>query len=528
MLNLKRKSLKWALEHINKFNDTYIFPEPFEFQAINFQKDIVLDYLEKIDISTFGIQTYRTEITPKSQVGFRICTQLDPLDSIIYNAVLYEISDDIENIRIDKNKEVVYSFRLKTDDEGILYDRDFNWESFNNKAKQIIDTDEYKYVVITDIADFYPSIYLHNIETCLREAVSKSGKSLHADVLIKLIKAMHVSQTHKGLPVGPQFSRPIAELILHDIDNILINNNIKFIRYVDDYRIFCKSETEAYSNLSFLAQKFYDLRNLKLNEQKTKIMKIEQFEEKYIKVFKDKENDRVMEEFYSLCKELGISTSTYDDIDLSKLTDTQRKELEQLNIMELLKEEIESDNVDLGLVKFLLNNLARFDNTEVSDIILEHIIKIFPIIPTFISYLERVRSFNDNQKHKIGKDILQLFDNSFITELQFNRAYLLNLFTKNEEWNNKDKFIELYRKYNDDMTVRELILCLGRAKNIEYFRENKMINTSQKDPWVRRAFIAAISCLPKDERKAWFNSQQYRHREFLDEIVENWALKNHF
>ncbi len=35
MLKIKEKSLEWALKHINKYNDTYIFPWLFEFEAIN-------------------------------------------------------------------------------------------------------------------------------------------------------------------------------------------------------------------------------------------------------------------------------------------------------------------------------------------------------------------------------------------------------------------------------------------------------------------------------------------------------------
>lgn len=530
MLKLQRKSLKWALEHINKYHDNYIFPVPFEFEAINEYKDEVFDYIEELNISDFGIQSYRTEITPKSQIGFRISTQLDPLDSVIYNAVLYEIFESIEKNRIPKEQNIVFSYRMDPENDGTLYDTSYDWDAFNNEAKRIIASGEYSYVVVTDIADFYPSIYLHNIETALREAVAESGKMLHAEVLIRVIKGMHVSQTHKGLPIGPQFSRPIAELILNEVDNILIKNGIKFIRYVDDYRIFCKSETMAYRTLSFIAQKLYDLRNLKLNESKTNIYKTDVFNGKYIEGFKDKENNSIISNFHNLCDSLGISTSSYEDVDISDLTEDQKKQLGQLNIIELLKEEISNEFVDLGLIRFLLNNLARFDNIEAADIILssENIVKIFPILNSFINYLERVRSFSESQKHQIGYKVLNLFNESFITELQFNRAWLLHLFTKNQEWNNIEKFITLQKLYEDNITKRELILCFGRAHHFEYFRENKMKNTTCMEPWERRAFIAAISCLPKDERKAWFSSQEYKHRDYLDKIIEKWAIKNHF
>lgn len=529
MLKLKEKSIEWSLAHINKHNDTYVFPKPFEFDAINYQWTIVKKHLKSIDVLSYGVRPYRTEITPKSKVGFRICTQLDPIDSIIYNAVIYEISNDIEKKRVDKSLNKVFSFRLNPNSEGDLYDSNYNWDAFNKEAKRLSEEDKFKFVVVTDIADFYPSIYLHNIETHLKDCVRESGKITHANVLIKIIKAMHISQTHKGLPIGPQFSRPISELVLNQVDKILIDNKIMFIRYVDDYRIFCKTESEAYKYLSFLAQKCYNILNLKLNEHKTEILSKKDFIEEYLLSFKDNEKNRIISEFYDLCDKLGINTNSYDDDDFDRLSFEDKQELEHLNIMELLSAEIEKDKTNMGFLKFLLSNLARFDNTKIAEFILkDKIEKISPILKSFIGYLKRVRSFSEEQKHKIGKMVINQIDKNYIAELDFNRAWLLNLFTYNDEWNNKKWFNKLIKKYDDNTTKRELLLCLGRSRNCEYYRENKMENIQQYDPWVGRAFIAGISCLPKDERRAWYNSKKYLQRDFLDEVVEQWAQENPF
>lgn len=530
MLKLKGKSLEWSLNHINKYNDTYIFPRPFEFDAINDNWKDVKDYLMNLDIYAEGIRPYRTELTAKSQVGFRICTQLDPLDSIVYNAIIYEICKELECCRIKCSDKKVFSFRLAPQDDGTLYDPDYNWDTFNEQARLLLNREEYKFVIVTDIADFYPSIYLHNIETHLRECVKVTGKSTHAETLINMIRAMNANQTHKGLPIGPQFSRPIAEIVLNQVDQILVQNDIEFIRYVDDYRIYCKSEQEAYRTLAFLAQKLYDVLNLKLNEKKTNILKSEDFQRQYLRIFKEEENDRILQDFYKLCSEIGISTSSYDDIDIESLTPEDRDRLKELNILELLMDEVTSENVDLGFVKFLIGNLARFDNTDVADYILkeEVITKVFPILRSIIGYLERVRSFEEDQKHLIGNKVLKSIHYSFIGELEFNRSWLLYLFTKGEEWDNKDKFIDLIKKFDDNVTLRELILCLGRSKNLDYFRENKLKNISTFDPWVRRSFITAISCLPKDERTPFYKSRSFINRDFLDKIIEIWAQKNHF
>lgn len=55
-----------------------------------------------------------------------------------------------------------------------------------------------------------------------------------------------------------------------------------------------------------------------------------------------------------------------------------------------------------------------------------------------------------------------------------------------------------------------------------------MENIETYDPWVRRAFIAGISCLSDDERCPWFKNKTLFRRDYLDQIVEKWVMKNHF
>ena len=78
---------------MHKYSDTNIFPLPFEFEAINHYLDEVVEYLKTLDVYSEGIRPYRKTIVPKSDVGFRIATQLDPIDTIITNAIIYEISE---------------------------------------------------------------------------------------------------------------------------------------------------------------------------------------------------------------------------------------------------------------------------------------------------------------------------------------------------------------------------------------------------------------------------------------------------
>ncbi|MFH1861512.1 MAG: RNA-directed DNA polymerase, partial [bacterium] len=291
MLNLQNQSLDWAIKNIKKHGDTDVFPRPFEIAAILENWDEVKAHLRGLDVCTPTGRVFRKALIPKSRFGFRISTQLDPLDSIIYNAILFEMFDDFENARVPREQNVAFSFRLKPTADGSLYDPDYTWSTFKQKENRLAKSGDYGFVVITDIADFYPSIYLHYIETVLEEITKTSGRFSHANAFIELIKSMNYKQTHRGVPIGPQFSRCIAELLLDQIDRILLKKNLYFIRFVDDFRIYCKTESEAYSALTFLAQKLYDLFNLKINAQKTEITDIKDYLEKHAKTEEDDERE---------------------------------------------------------------------------------------------------------------------------------------------------------------------------------------------------------------------------------------------
>ncbi len=530
MLNLQKHSISWAIKSLRMHSDTYLFPFPFEFYAINdFESDII-DRVHKMDIHKEGIRPYRRALTPKSRLGFRIATQLDPIDSVVTHAILYEIYKDIEDARLPKSDEIVYSFRLAPQEDGTMYDPRYSWKTFHEKAVSILNTEDYSHVLVTDIADFFPSIYLHDIETVLHEAVRNSGRTSHIEVFINHIKAMHLKQTHKGIPVGPQFSRPIAELILNSVDRQLLERRIRFIRFMDDYIAFFPSETSAYDGLISFARLLYDCRNLKLNQHKTEIMTKTDFLTKRSHNSRLQTTTSLRHNVNNVLQEIGMSTDPYDDLEWAQVSPENREKLNDLNLeKDLIAELKKNDNLDYGVVSFLLNNLARIDNKKIANLVLqeEQLRKLTPKLRSIIFYLEKISTFSRDEKRNIGRTVLSLLESPYVGNLEFNRMWLLNLFARSDEWDNQEMLAPLLDKYDDSLTQRELFLALGRSKNREYYRSNKSQNLNQ-DPWVSRAFTAGISCLPKSERKPWFESRKLMHRDFLDQIVEEWALKNPF
>ena len=132
---------------------------------------------------------------------------------------------------------------------------------------------------ITDIQNFYHSIYTHSIEWMLdgkdnakRNIGSRNrenyafGKSLD-----KLIQNSQSGETH-GLPTGNLITRIIAEVYMCKFDEILLNINpgYSFSRFVDDIVFAFNTDMELIYFKKSLNEKIREY-SLSLNDSKTKI-----------------------------------------------------------------------------------------------------------------------------------------------------------------------------------------------------------------------------------------------------------------
>lgn len=136
-------------------------------------------------------------------------------------------------------------------------------------------------VVRADISDFYGSIYTHSIDWAVHsKAAAKSmigakgnQRTLGAS-LDQAVRSAQDGQT-KGIPVGPDTSLVMAELILTRIDAEMLRKfptiQGRVIRFMDDLDFFARTQTEAEDFLTELDRKLgqYDL---SLNPRKTEIL----------------------------------------------------------------------------------------------------------------------------------------------------------------------------------------------------------------------------------------------------------------
>lgn len=131
-----------------------------------------------------------------------------------------------------------------------------------------------KYYVHADVSECFPSIYTHSL--CWALVGKKEAKKNRWDnkkwynVIDKACRAMQDGQT-MGIPIGPDSSSILSEVILSQIDRKL--TKYSYIRYIDDYKCYCASKEEADHFIIDLSRELEDY-CLKLNPKKTRILSL--------------------------------------------------------------------------------------------------------------------------------------------------------------------------------------------------------------------------------------------------------------
>jgi hypothetical protein len=521
MLYLKQKSLNWALKHSLKFGDTDVFPIPFEFQALKADWPNVSSNLIKEDLDNWKTRPLRSLLSPKGGFGFRIITQLDPLDFLVFAALIYEIGGDLEKERVPENAEIVFSHRMAPEKDGRLYSDGCGYRQFQQKANEIVKTKEFSHVAVTDIADFYPRIYAHRLENALASCTTKND---HVRVIKKMLSGWNETESH-GIPVGSAPARLLAEITINDVDRALIAHQIKFIRYIDDYRLFAKSYSEAFRQLAILAQILYENHGLTLQPQKTSIHGREAFKKIFLSSPEDNDLDELQSDFEGVLDELGV-TDPYAPIDYDDLSEEEQELIDSLNLKDLFKSEIEKNDPDLSVVRFVLRRMGQLGNDALVELALSKIEEIHPAFADVMQYLHQLRSLLPEKRKELGKQILDLLETAIFSELPYYRMWALSMFTKSSEWDNEDRFQTLLNETTDSFTRRELILAMGRAGQSHWF-QSKWRHLFDEGPWCRRALLAGASCLPGDGGDHWYRSVMPR-LDTLERAVVKWAKANPF
>jgi hypothetical protein len=137
-----------------------------------------------------------------------------------------------------------------------------------------------RYLLSTDISQFYPTLYTHTIPWALHTkqackaalTTAGKGKQLLGNQLDRALQCMNEGQTH-GIPIGPDACLVAAEILLAAVDQELLKrckSLVRGFRYVDDYELSFSALSDAEKVLMELQSIMADY-ELGLNPRKTRI-----------------------------------------------------------------------------------------------------------------------------------------------------------------------------------------------------------------------------------------------------------------
>ncbi|MCX2432193.1 RNA-directed DNA polymerase [Pedobacter sp. GR22-10] len=136
------------------------------------------------------------------------------------------------------------------------------------------------YIIKTDIAQFFPSIYTHSLSwvahgiEASKKDTARNSQINYFNNLDSYIQQCQNGQT-RGVVVGPDAFRVLAEFIACEIDKSLQEKAADYIiggvRHVDDFYIGVRSEMDSSIVLSHLREILQNF-ELQINDNKTKLI----------------------------------------------------------------------------------------------------------------------------------------------------------------------------------------------------------------------------------------------------------------
>jgi hypothetical protein len=509
VFKLTSGEIEQAIEAINHHGYSAMLPKPGEWEDVVSNQDEIRDCISEIDLDTYEPFRPMKMFAPKSRANIRVVHLLHPQDLIIYTALTLIVKNDIEASRISKKSKRVFSYRVDPQKDNRLYDARGAHESYLDCLSSKANRNSIKFVGIADIADFYPRIYQHRLENVIEStATNRRGVEI-ARVLVKKLIANLMGRNSYGIPVGPYASRLLAEAVLIDVDAYLHSNKIDFVRWVDDYNIFCKSEYEAQFTLFALGEWLFSNHGLTLQSAKTKILPVARFKDQVLV----KPDDQLRDRDTAVAVLRDIVTGYDDEPDEDELDEETIQEiLEELHgfdLLGMLNTSISDENlVDYEIVSYVLSKLPRIPSApndlkrQVLDLVIDNADLLYPAAEHIAKYVVSFDHLSKSDKKKIAKKLLKPLKSKRNPPPTYYAMWMLWIFSTSEDWNQIRDIIQLYQTSSSEVLRRYAALAIARSGS----RAEALIikdDYAAASDMLKLSILKASNKLGKDERKHW-------------------------
>ncbi|GHA73632.1 reverse transcriptase [Formosimonas limnophila] len=495
-------SLEFAKAHIIKFYDSDFFPRAFEFEAIWHSWDEVKRDLCSRNVKSLQVVTPRTMTSMKPKFGFRVVQQLDPLNTLIYTALVYLVANQIEAARAPKDSFIACSYRIDLGN-GSLFSYGNGFAEFVSQSESL--SKQYQYVLATDITDFYNQVYLHRLSNAI-ESADHNLKALAGDIEDFLSRLNQ--KASQGVPVGPAASIVLAEGVLIDIDSFLVSKGVFHTRYVDDFRIFSNSESKLFSILEELTLYMYENHRLTLSSEKTKLIGTREYADEIL--HNQYELERI--ELFEMLEMFNPYSGELEEVPVP-IDDEETLANAQISI--LAAKVLERKALDLGLSRALIRKAKKFKIDGLAQILLEKIDFFAPVINDVCLYLNAVSSPDFIEKHQF---LVVDLSRSALMERGLVRLWVEWYITSNKALLSNRDLAEFIRSSPNLASQACLAIAL---RDISWVRTHKS-RLNHVGDWERRSIIRASQVLPSDEKKHWLKQVEREALSNLDKYVAKW------
>lgn len=511
-MSLSSDSIHWAIKFVQNHADGDLFPKILEFDAINAMADEFVKLVEGKDLSSFPPGSCRRFIVPKDEIAYRQATQLDPQDSIILTALIYQYGQGIENRRLPSTR--VFSYRFQPDTTLGLYGNQTAWNNFWQSAYQ--KSENFNTILYCDIADFYNQIYHHTIENQL---IASGFPNQTIKWIISLLESTTVGVS-RGVPIGPHAIHLIAESTMIPIDNSLFLSGINFMRFADDIVIFCNSPSSARQALASIASTLDKQQRLMLQRHKTKFYDTEKFGELCRSMVEDRPISDEEDQVLKIIRKYS-NGNPYAIVSYNVISEQDWQKISGDIITSIIQEYIEESEVDYIRLRWFYRRLTQIGHPGAIDISLDNIANLTPCFANICTYLASVQSVEQERWVQIGEKLLYLLESNEVQGNEYFRLSILSLFTKNQHINH---FSNLARQYtsSEPFARREILLSGKQNLAFDWLREYKE-SYQTMDSWQQSAYIYGCSGFPKDE-KMYFLNRLKPSRPF-EIVLAKWAKK---
>jgi hypothetical protein len=506
------ESLNWARDHVRRFGDNDLFPLPFEYECLWTQWATLRATIQELGLGDRQPRPPIIQAVPKGFDGFRVATQLDPIEAILYAAASFECAAAIEAWRPAVEDRTACSYRILIDDEGGLFRDGDGWAQFRDTSRAL--AEECGFVVVADIADCYNQISSHRI----RNAISDSTQNDHLAHSIENYLMDGTARNSKGLPVGPSASMVFSEAALTDIDQYLSGKGLRHCRYVDDIRIFVASRGDAMRALHDLAHYLHTAHRLALQNEKTRIVESSTFIAEWIDDPENEEREQQRVAIDEFVEGIHLSTGYWiaDEIgDISDIPDPYRATVIAQYLERLLEDAISGERLRLGLARFVLRRARVLRLRAIMPFVVQNLSLLSAAMRDVCLYLSIARA-EDLEVHRA--EILRFLYHEPEGSLPYVRMWWAWYFATKNHSVAYQELRQLPDCYALNPAIRWSALLARSFKDASWVRAHKE-SWHTYGPWDRRGLLWAGGVLPQDERRAWLGRIARTAEDPLDRCV---------